>query len=98
MHERRFDEFVERLLDETSKIVVGDPLDRSTDLGPMIDDKAAKRTQTWVDQAVADGAPPDWRQGERAVLRADCDRRRSTHICRLLEGSVRSARQRLSGG
>ena len=56
IHERRFDEFVELLLDETSKIVVGDPLARSTDLGPMIDDKAAIRTQTWVDQAVADGA------------------------------------------
>lgn len=56
IHEQVYDEFLELLVNETKKIVSGDPLDRTTDLGPMIDDKAASRTQTWVDQAVADGA------------------------------------------
>jgi glyceraldehyde-3-phosphate dehydrogenase (NADP+) len=56
VHEKRYDDFVQRLLAETKKIVSGDPLDRATDLGPMIDDKAAARTQSWVDAAVADGA------------------------------------------
>ena len=35
---------------------MGDPLDRATELGPMIDDKAAARSQQWIEQAVAEGA------------------------------------------
>jgi len=31
---------------------VGDPLEPVTDVGPMVDDKAAARTQRWVDEAV----------------------------------------------
>lgn len=56
IHERNYDAFVELLLQETKKIVAGDPLDRATDIGPMIDDKAANRTQRWVDEATAQGA------------------------------------------
>ncbi len=35
---------------------IGDPLDRTTDLGPMIDDKAAQRSRGWIDTAVKEGA------------------------------------------
>jgi acyl-CoA reductase-like NAD-dependent aldehyde dehydrogenase len=35
--------------------VVGDPVDPTTDLGPMVDTTAAGRTQRWVDEAVALG-------------------------------------------
>ena len=34
---------------------LGDPLDPETDLGPMVDEHAADRTQRWVDEAVALG-------------------------------------------
>ena len=34
---------------------VGDPLDPTTDVGPMVDANAAARTQRWVDEAVALG-------------------------------------------
>ena len=34
---------------------LGDPLDPTTDLGPMVDEHAAARTQRWVDEAVALG-------------------------------------------
>jgi acyl-CoA reductase-like NAD-dependent aldehyde dehydrogenase len=34
---------------------VGDPLDPTTDLGPMVDAHAAERTQRWVDEAIALG-------------------------------------------
>jgi acyl-CoA reductase-like NAD-dependent aldehyde dehydrogenase len=34
----------------------GDPLDPATELGPMIDDKAAVRSQSWVEEAVHGGA------------------------------------------
>ena len=56
IHRSRFDEFTERLLEEIRAMRIGDPLDESVDLGPMIDDKAAQRTQQWVDAAVEEGA------------------------------------------
>uniref|UniRef100_A0A831TGF7 Aldehyde dehydrogenase family protein n=1 Tax=Thermorudis peleae TaxID=1382356 RepID=A0A831TGF7_9BACT len=56
VHRSRWDEFVERFLAEVRQMKMGDPLDESTDLGPMIDDKAARRTQDWVESAVAEGA------------------------------------------
>ncbi len=56
VHRARWDEFVERFIDEVKKIKMGDPLDETTDLGPMIDEKAARRTQDWVESAVAEGA------------------------------------------
>jgi acyl-CoA reductase-like NAD-dependent aldehyde dehydrogenase len=56
IHEKVYDEFMSLLIKETASIVSGDPLDRATDLGPMIDDKAAGRTQQWIDDAVKEGA------------------------------------------
>jgi acyl-CoA reductase-like NAD-dependent aldehyde dehydrogenase len=56
VHEERIDEFLEALLDEIGKMNIGDPLDASTDLGPMIDDKAAARTEEWIDAAASQGA------------------------------------------
>ncbi|MCC6790079.1 MAG: aldehyde dehydrogenase family protein, partial [Thermomicrobiales bacterium] len=56
IHENVYDEFMALLVKETESIVSGDPLDRATDLGPMVDDKAAGRTRQWIDQAVAEGA------------------------------------------
>ena len=35
---------------------MGDPMDESTDLGPMIDEGAARRVESWVEEAVAKGA------------------------------------------
>ncbi|MET7397987.1 aldehyde dehydrogenase family protein [Dactylosporangium sp. NPDC005572] len=48
--------FLERFLARTDALVVGDPSDAGVDLGPLIDDGAAARTQGWVDEAVAAGA------------------------------------------
>src|SRR5215211_1654954 len=56
IHEAVYDEFKERLLADTATVKVGDPLDRTTDLGPMIDDQAAKRSEQWVADAVQQGA------------------------------------------
>ncbi len=56
IHEKVYDGFREKLLEQTAAIKIGDPLDRTTDLGPMIDDEAAARSQQWVEQAVAEGA------------------------------------------
>lgn len=56
IHEKVYDRFMELLVKETEAIISGDPLNRTTDLGPMIDDKAAGRSEQWVKDAVAGGA------------------------------------------
>ena len=56
VHEKVYDAFKEKLVTAVKAIKIGDPADAATDLGPMIDDKAALRAQQWVEQAEADGA------------------------------------------
>ena len=71
IHRSVYDTFLERFVEGARHLKVGDPLDPETQLGPMVDEAAARRTQTWVDEAqglggrvllggVADGAffPP----------------------------------------
>lgn len=56
IHERVFDEFTRRFLKGTEKLKLGDPLNPETDVGPMITETDAVRTETWVDDAVSGGA------------------------------------------
>jgi acyl-CoA reductase-like NAD-dependent aldehyde dehydrogenase len=49
-------DFIKRFLDTTSKLKVGNPLDKDCDVGPMIDENEAKRAEAWVKEAVAEGA------------------------------------------
>jgi glyceraldehyde-3-phosphate dehydrogenase (NADP+) len=56
IHEKVYDEFIDDLVVQTKQIKMGDPLDPSTELGPMIDDKAAQRSEQWVQDAVKQGA------------------------------------------
>jgi len=55
IHEDVWDEFLARFVEGARALKVGDPLDPTTDLGPMVDANAAGRTQRWVDEAVAMG-------------------------------------------
>jgi acyl-CoA reductase-like NAD-dependent aldehyde dehydrogenase len=55
VHEAVWDEFMARFAEGAKAIRTGDPLDPQTELGPMVDDAAAGRTQRWVDEAVALG-------------------------------------------
>ncbi len=56
IHKRVFPEFTERFLDATGKLKVGNPLEEDTDVGPMITQEDAIRTEEWVNEAVKDGA------------------------------------------
>ncbi len=56
VHESVYETVRDRVVEAASKIRMGDPADPATELGPMIDDKAAKRTESWIEQAVAEGA------------------------------------------
>jgi acyl-CoA reductase-like NAD-dependent aldehyde dehydrogenase len=52
VHEDIRQAFLDRFLEGVKTLHLGDPLDPVTDVGPMVDDKAASRTQGWVDEAV----------------------------------------------
>jgi glyceraldehyde-3-phosphate dehydrogenase (NADP+) len=56
VHESVWDAFLERFVAAAATLRVGDPMDPETDLGPMVDELAASRTQRWVREAVAQGA------------------------------------------
>jgi glyceraldehyde-3-phosphate dehydrogenase (NADP+) len=51
-----FDDFAARFVDRVRALHVGSPLDPATDLGPMVDDKAVRRTDEWVREALQMGA------------------------------------------
>lgn len=56
VHRAIADAFVERFLAATRALKVGNPLDRDCDVGPMISDEAAERAESWIREAVAEGA------------------------------------------
>jgi acyl-CoA reductase-like NAD-dependent aldehyde dehydrogenase len=51
VHRARYDEFLERFLAAAGQLKTGDPLDPETQLGPMVDEQAARRTEGWVREA-----------------------------------------------
>jgi len=51
-----FGRFTELLVEQTKRLMVGDPLDEATDVGPMISEAEAIRAHEWVDEAVGGGA------------------------------------------
>jgi acyl-CoA reductase-like NAD-dependent aldehyde dehydrogenase len=50
------DRLVEKLLAKVAAQVTGDPSDPSVDVGPLVNEDAARRVESWVDEAVAAGA------------------------------------------
>ena len=56
VHSSIIKEFAAKLKEEAEKLVVGDPFDVQTDIGPMISEKEAVRAESWVKEAVEQGA------------------------------------------
>ncbi|HEY6596456.1 MAG TPA: aldehyde dehydrogenase family protein [Asanoa sp.] len=56
VHEWLYDAFLPRLVAATEGLRTGDPYDEGTDVGPMINEDAARRVEAWVDEAVLAGA------------------------------------------
>jgi len=50
-----FEPFAERFVRASEGMVVGDPLDERVDVGPMIDEREARRIEAWVEEALAGG-------------------------------------------
>jgi acyl-CoA reductase-like NAD-dependent aldehyde dehydrogenase len=55
-HRDIFDLFLGELLSHVRELKLGDPLDETTDVGPMISEAAAQRVASWVEEAVVQGA------------------------------------------
>jgi glyceraldehyde-3-phosphate dehydrogenase (NADP+) len=56
VHARVWDDFVRRFVDAARAVKLGDPRDREALVGPMIDEKNARRIEEWIDEAVKGGA------------------------------------------
>lgn len=56
VHSDLYKVFTERLLEATKSVVVGNPMDEATLVGPMIDEEAAQKAEGWIKEAVAAGA------------------------------------------
>jgi acyl-CoA reductase-like NAD-dependent aldehyde dehydrogenase len=49
-------EFAQQLADAAAKLIIGDPTDEDTEIGPLISHAETRRVQEWVEAAVAGGA------------------------------------------
>jgi glyceraldehyde-3-phosphate dehydrogenase (NADP+) len=56
VHEPVIKPFMDRFLNLVKGLKTGDPMEESTNVGPMIDSGAAERTEQWVAEAVRQGA------------------------------------------
>ncbi|MPQ47488.1 aldehyde dehydrogenase family protein [Marinifilum sp. N1E240] len=56
VQEQIIDEFTKKLVQNAKALKVGDPLDPTTEVGPLIQTYEADRVEQWVDEAVKDGA------------------------------------------
>jgi len=55
-HEAIRDEFAARMAEATMKLRIGHPKEESTDVSSLITETEAKRVETWIEEAQADGA------------------------------------------
>ena len=56
IHEAVYDAFARELVERVEALVVGDPLEEATDVGPVIDNSNADRIGEWLEEAKAAGA------------------------------------------
>ena len=60
VHKSVYKQFELKFLEAASDVKVGNPLENSTIVGPMINMTEAERVEKWVKEAVADGANLAW--------------------------------------
>lgn len=56
VHQDVYDEFRTKFIEKTQRLIMGDPLDAKTDISAMLNDGAAQRVKSWIDEAVSAGA------------------------------------------
>jgi glyceraldehyde-3-phosphate dehydrogenase (NADP+) len=56
LHETIYDSFISKFADKVTALKVGNPLDPTTDIGPIVEEKEAERIESWISEAVREGA------------------------------------------
>jgi len=56
VHRSLYDRFVELVVAEAGKLKLGDPMNPATDVGTLIDERAAQRVEAWINEAAKGGA------------------------------------------
>jgi len=56
IHEKIYNSFTDALVNKANKLIVGNPYDEKTFLGPMIDVSESKRLEVWIKEAINKGA------------------------------------------
>jgi acyl-CoA reductase-like NAD-dependent aldehyde dehydrogenase len=56
VEESAYEKFLAAFVARVQKLYVGEVLDEKTDVGPLINEEAARRNVAWIDEAVAGGA------------------------------------------
>jgi acyl-CoA reductase-like NAD-dependent aldehyde dehydrogenase len=56
VHESIYQEFSESFIQEAKKLKVGDPMEEATDISAMISSREVERIESWVNEAVQQGA------------------------------------------
>ena len=56
VHRSLYEKFVDLVVAEVKKLKLGDPLDPATDVGTLIDEAAAQRVESWINEAANAGA------------------------------------------
>jgi lactaldehyde dehydrogenase len=56
LHEKVADDFVAKMVSQTIKLKMGDPIKTDTDVGPLIDEESAIKVEKLVDDALENGA------------------------------------------
>jgi betaine-aldehyde dehydrogenase len=56
IHENIYDEFVEKFIAELKKVVIGDPGDEKTDMGPVVSAEHRERVEGYIISGIEEGA------------------------------------------
>ena len=56
IHKTRWQTLAQKITAAVETLVTGDPMDEETQVGPMISAAAATRAETWINEALAEGA------------------------------------------
>lgn len=83
-HSRIIDGLRERLRARIAELVMGDPMDSATNIGPLISEEDAQRVAAWVGEAVDAGA--------KVVAQSPGEQRGAMHPAVLLEGVAHDAK------
>ena len=56
VHESIYDKFAQEMKIQTEKLIVGDPYDDDTFLGPLINEESLNKAKSWIQSAIDEGA------------------------------------------